>query len=87
MTSLPRLLHISATSALILAMTACGEKPGNPAAFQPPPPEVPVVTIAPAALTIANELPGRLESSRIAEVRARVPGIVLKRHFKEGSDV
>jgi membrane fusion protein (multidrug efflux system) len=52
-----------------------------------PPPEVAVVTITPKSLTITTELPGRLEASRIAQVRARAGGIVLKRVFREGSDV
>jgi membrane fusion protein (multidrug efflux system) len=52
-----------------------------------PPPEVAVITIAPKSLTITTELPGRLEASRIAQVRARAGGIVLKRVFREGSDV
>jgi membrane fusion protein (multidrug efflux system) len=52
-----------------------------------PPGEVSVVTIAPERITISNELPGRLEATRIAEVRARVAGIILKRTFREGSEV
>lgn len=85
MNSLPRLTRISASLALIFALAACGGKSEAPAA--PPPPEVSIITVNPAPLGITNELPGRLESSRIAEVRARVAGIVLKRNFREGSDV
>ncbi len=74
-------------SAGILA--GCGDKPAaGPAAGTPPPPaEVAVVTIAPTRLALTTELPGRLEASRVAQVRARVPGIVLKRTFEEGSNV
>lgn len=36
---------------------------------------------------MVSELPGRIEPVRVAEVRARVPGIVLKRSFREGADV
>jgi multidrug efflux system membrane fusion protein len=36
---------------------------------------------------MTTDLPGRVEPVRIAEVRARVAGIVLTRHFQEGSDV
>lgn len=85
MRSLPRLTQLSATLFLIYAIAGCGKKSEAPAA--PPPPEVSIVTIKPAALDITTEMPGRLEASRVAEVRARVPGIVLKRTFKEGSDV
>ena len=70
-------------------LSGCGEKPAaGPAAGTPPPPaEVAVVTIAPTRLGLTTELPGRLEASRVAQVRARVPGIVLKRTFEEGSTV
>ena len=50
-------------------------------------PVVDVVTIKTRSLTLTDELPGRIEPVRVAEVRARVPGIVLSRHFKEGADV
>jgi len=46
-----------------------------------------VVTLAPTAVTLTRELPGRTSAYRVAEVRARVNGIVLKRFFVEGSDV
>lgn len=51
------------------------------------PPEVAIVTIAPERVVFANELPGRVEATRVAQVRARVAGIVEKRMFREGSDV
>jgi membrane fusion protein (multidrug efflux system) len=38
-------------------------------------------------VAIVTELPGRLEATRVAEVRARVAGIIQKRVFTEGSDV
>ena len=40
-----------------------------------------------ATVGLATELPGRLEASRVAQVRARAAGIVQKRLFREGSDV
>jgi len=52
-----------------------------------PPVEVAVITVTPQRLVVANELPGRLEASRVAQVRARAAGIVLQRVFREGSDV
>jgi membrane fusion protein (multidrug efflux system) len=45
------------------------------------------MTVATSAVTITNELPGRLSALRVAEVRARVPGVILERVFNEGSDV
>jgi membrane fusion protein (multidrug efflux system) len=85
MSSLPRLTRISAALILIYAIAACGKS--DQQASAPPPAEVSIVTIKPAPLGVTNELPGRLESTRVADVRARVPGIVLKRTFREGSDV
>ena len=85
MSSLPRLSQIGASLFMLYAIAGCGGKSEGPAA--PPPTEVSIVTVKPAPLAITNEMPARVEASRVAEVRARVPGIVLKRTFKEGSDV
>jgi len=52
-----------------------------------PPPEVSVVTVRKAAVPVVTELPGRTSAYLVAQVRARVDGIVLKREFKEGADV
>lgn len=72
---------------LTLALAACSkpEEGGGPP--QMPPVEVAVVTVQPQRTEITTELPGRLAATRVAEVRARVPGIVLERTFEEGSDV
>ena len=74
----------------LLALAACGEKaagPGGAPGGGVPPAEVGVVTVAPQAIGLATELPGRLEASRVAQVRARAAGILQKRLFTEGSDV
>ena len=52
-----------------------------------PPPEVGVVTIAPESVALTTELPGRIDPVRVAQVRARVDGVVLHREFREGADV
>jgi len=52
-----------------------------------PPPQVGVVTMQPRSVALRTELPGRVEALRVAQVRARVNGVVLKRQFTEGSDV
>ena len=54
---------------------------------EPPLAEVETLTVQPRLFTLTSELPGRIEPVRVAEVRARVAGIVLSRHFQEGSDV
>lgn len=70
-------------------LVACGGKEGGApqAASAPPPTEVDIVTVAPASVVLMQDLPGRLEAYRSAQVRARVEGIVEKRQFAEGSDV
>jgi len=56
----------------------------------PPPPEPPVVsvvTVHKERVPVTTELPGRTSAYLVAQVRARVDGIVLERKFKEGGDV
>ena len=88
-----RLLPVGAAVLLAVALAACGDKkdpaaagPGGPGGA-PPPPEVGVVTVQPGTVSLSTELPGRLEASRVAQVRARATGILTKRVFTEGSDV
>ncbi len=45
------------------------------------------MTLEAQTVTLNTELPGRTNAFRIAEVRPQVNGIILKRLFKEGSDV
>ena len=78
--------------ALTVLFSGCGQNQGGPGqggpgASQMPPPEVSVVTIAPESLSLTTELPGRIDPVRVAQVRARVDGIVLHRNFHEGADV
>jgi multidrug efflux system membrane fusion protein len=70
----------------VFGLSACGEqKP--PAAQSAAVPQVKTLTVQPRAFAMTIDLPGRIEPVRIAEVRARVAGVVLTRHFQEGSDV
>lgn len=72
------------------ALAACGDKneqAAAPAGGGMPPPQVGVVTVAPHSVGLTTELPGRLEASRVAQVRARAAGILNKRLFREGSEV
>ncbi|QTN23713.1 efflux RND transporter periplasmic adaptor subunit [Rhizobacter sp. AJA081-3] len=73
--------------ALALPLAACGPKPAATPPAAPPPAEVGVVKAEPASVGLVTELPGRTEASRIAQVRARVAGIVQRQLFREGSDV
>jgi len=72
-----------------LALAACGPAapPPGAAGGAPPPAEVGVVSAAPGTVGLLTELPGRTEASRVAQVRARVAGIVQQQQFREGSDV
>ncbi len=81
MTSPLRMLTLSC--ALLLPLVAC-KKPEQPA---PPPPEVGVITAAPQNVPLQRDLVGRLAPVRSADVRARVPGVLLERVYQEGSDV
>jgi membrane fusion protein (multidrug efflux system) len=80
----------SSVTALLLAglLAGCSEGPAAPSGEDSPEiPEVGVVELQPAPLEVIRELPGRISPTRIAEVRARVSGIVVSRNFKQGSDV
>ncbi len=80
----------AAVLALPLLLAACGSKDdaakGAPAGGMPPT-EVGVVTTQTQPVGLTTELPGRLEASRVAQVRARAAGILQKRLFVEGSRV
>src|ERR1041385_5168566 len=67
------------------ALTACGEKPQQPAAAAPPP-----VTVAqPVKRTVTDwdEFTGRFEAVAEVQVRARVGGFVTNVEFKAGDMV
>lgn len=83
-----------------LLLVACGDKGGAGAPASggaaagagakvaaPPAPVVGVLEVRPQTIGVMTELPGRLEASRIAQVRARTAGVVQKRLFREGGDV
>ncbi|HEX7455225.1 MAG TPA: efflux RND transporter periplasmic adaptor subunit [Gallionella sp.] len=77
---------------LITLLSACGVGADKPAAGPGPggampPPEVDVITVGTGRATLTQDLAGRLQAYRTAQVRARVEGIIEKRLFEEGSDV
>ncbi len=75
-------LAAAVTTASLLA--ACGKDP-KPAA--PAVPEVAVLTMTTSNVALNIALPGRTAPFLLAEVRARVDGIVQERRFTEGADV
>lgn len=68
---------------LAVVLTGCDQAAPPP----PPPPAVDVITITGQPVPNVIELPGRIAAVRVAEVRARVDGIVERRYFKEGGTV
>ncbi len=70
----------------LLLLAACDQATSqNPQT--PPPPEVAVIEVHPQTVPLTRELVGRLAPTRVAQVRARVAGIILKRVYTEGTDV
>ena len=80
---------VSAAALATLFFAGCGRKPegGPPGMGGGGPLEVSVLTVKPTSVMLTQDLPGRISAFRVAEVRARVNGIVLRRLFSEGSDV
>jgi len=80
-----RLLHRLALLSIPVLLGACVD--AKQAKAPPPSPEVTVVAVHKQAVPVTTELPGRTSPYLVAQVRARVDGIVLQRGFTEGSDV
>ena len=74
----------------LAASAVCGMLLGAAASAQQgsaPPPTVTVVTLEASDVTLTAKLPGRVEASRMAEVRPQVSGVIEKRLFEEGQEV
>jgi membrane fusion protein (multidrug efflux system) len=84
-TVLPLLRSLASPALMACVLAACSE--GTTAPSEIAPQKVGVVTLEPAPLAVVRELPGRITPTRIAEVRARVAGIVVSRNFEQGSEV
>src|SRR5207237_9060319 len=75
---------------LAILLSACGQgqgQGGHGGGGGMPPAVVAVKEIQPSTVAIELEYPAQTAGSREAEVRARVPGILLKRNFEEGATV
>ena len=59
-------------AAVSLLLAGCGKSGNAQGGGSPPPTEVGVVTVTQGDVALITELPGRLEASRIAQVRARL---------------
>ncbi|HCN62540.1 MAG TPA: efflux RND transporter periplasmic adaptor subunit [Pseudomonas sp.] len=80
----PAVTALVAAITLASLLSGCKKEEAAPA---PQTPQVGVVTLKTQPFTLTTDLPGRTTSYRSAEVRPQVNGIILKRYFKEGSDV
>lgn len=82
------LASLLAPFALVMLLSGCEKdaKQNAPAAQQPLP-QVGYVTVQAADVGMVTELPARLEAYRVADVRARVAGVLQKKMFEEGTDV
>jgi membrane fusion protein (multidrug efflux system) len=78
--AISRLVLVTGT----VMVAACSEDAAPP---QFPPPEVAVVAAHAQTIPLTREVVGRLAPTRVAEVRARVSGIILERVYTEGTDV
>jgi membrane fusion protein (multidrug efflux system) len=88
-----RLRLTAALPALVLALPVAlagalvaGCSP-TPTTSAPQTPQVTVIHAKSQALPLTRDLVGRVSAVRSADVRARVPGILLKRLYREGSEV
>ena len=75
------------TFATALMLLAGCQKKEAPAPVQAPPVEVKVTASRSETVPVVNEFVGRVAAYRSVEVRARVEGILEKRHFVEGTEV
>lgn len=69
-------------AAIVVSGCGSGEQGGAP-----PPPEVGVIEARAEPVPITRDLVGRLSPTRASDVRARVAGVLLKRLYREGTDV
>jgi membrane fusion protein (multidrug efflux system) len=76
---------ISAALCAALALAACSRGPKGPPVRGAP--EVGVIVLQPQRVELTALLPGRTVAYRIAQVRPRVNGIIVKRLFTEGANV
>lgn len=72
------------TACAIAAMAACG---GPPKPFQPPPPQVTVLTVKAETIAAHYDYVGQALASKHIVVRSNVSGYIVDRPYVEGTDV
>lgn len=75
--------------ATTIGLSACGDKGEADAGGRGATPPVPVAvqTIKPGVVDVYANYPGRIRGAREVQVRSRVEGVLLKRHYNEGEYV
>jgi membrane fusion protein (multidrug efflux system) len=68
---------------LVLPLEACSSGKASPPA--PAPPEVSVITVAPATVSLSSEWIGTLDGYVNAQIRPQVSGYLLRRTYQEGT--
>jgi membrane fusion protein, multidrug efflux system len=76
---------VALLGSIIIVYANRGAVPAS--ASEPKAAEVGVITVQVQPRVIVHELPGRIASMRVADVRPRVSGIIMERLFRQGSDV
>lgn len=73
----------------MLVLVSCSDQTNVEAteSVEAQPVHVSAMTVQPQAVTIYDELPGRVSALRTAEIRPQVNGIIQKKFFEEGSTV
>lgn len=81
------MFRISSLALCLLFLSGCSDSGTEYASSEEQAVPVEALIIAPRLEVLTVNLPGRIEPIRVAEVRARVAGIVQERHFTEGTTV
>lgn len=81
----PYTLRLFAAAALVPLLQACGGD--KPAARALPPAEVKFIKVESSTVPVVREYVGNIAAYRSVQVRARVEGVLLKRHYTEGAYV
>lgn len=80
------LASLLAIPLVLSILSGCQPRDAQPPGGMPPA-QVGVVTVTPRSVPVSFEYTGRTAGFRDVEVRARVTGILLKRHYQEGGAV
>ncbi|WP_217524959.1 efflux RND transporter periplasmic adaptor subunit [Vibrio metschnikovii] len=81
------IFRVSSLAFFLIAVTGCSDSNNEQNPYSDEAVPVEAFFISPRPEVMTTSLPGRIEPIRVAEVRARVAGIVQQRHFIQGAMV